>query len=82
MRLREVRREAGMGYEETVGEAGIANVSLYLYESGKARPKLESILRLSEALDVSPWDIDEFEWGLERAVRYGDIERPSTVEKT
>jgi transcriptional regulator with XRE-family HTH domain len=68
-----------MGYEETVEEAGIAYVSLFEYESGRARPKIENILRLSEALGCAPWTVEEFEWGLERAVIYGDIERP--VEK-
>lgn len=53
-RLREVRRERGMSHEDLARRTDLHTTAISRFERGLREPRLKSILRLAEGLDVHP----------------------------
>jgi transcriptional regulator with XRE-family HTH domain len=53
-RLRSVRKAQKVTQMELASRTGIAQSTLVRIERGQARPKLETVWKLAEALDVDP----------------------------
>lgn len=52
-RIQRLRREKGWTQRELEQRAGIENRNLTRYESDKVRPRVESLTKIAEALEVS-----------------------------
>ena len=52
-RIKQLRKERGRTQGELEQRAGIENWNLTRYESDKVRPRLESLTKIAEALEVS-----------------------------
>ena len=78
MKLKQARIEAGFGRLKASKCIGIDKAQLYRYEAGLVRPGIEAIARISEALGLEPWTIDEFLPALESAEAAGLVEGPGT----
>ena len=77
VKLREARQRAGYGRPKASRLCDIDYPSLYRIETGTRVPRIETVLRISEALHLDPWSIDEFVPTLEKAEAAGLIVRPS-----
>ncbi len=64
--LAEVRAACGLTVRALAERAGISPSTVYLIEHGKTVAQLDVARRLSEALGVGPWEVDE----LARAIEY------------
>lgn len=53
-RIRKIRTEKGMTQKQVAEACGMADSAVRKYESGAQKPKLDTIIRLAKALDVSP----------------------------
>lgn len=51
--IRRARKAAGMTQEALTKELGISQQAVYNYESGRRKPKIKTLLRLSNALNAS-----------------------------
>lgn len=51
--IRKARKAAGLTQEELAQAAGIAKISVGQYERGQREPRLEQLLKISKALNVS-----------------------------
>ena len=78
MNLKEARIEAGMGRRRASRTIGMGVPQLYRYEAGLLRPGYEVAMRISLALGLDPWLIDEFRHALDRAADAGLIARPTS----
>lgn len=56
-RLKSIRISKGMKQSELAEAMGCENNTISRYETGINAPSIEHLLRLAEALDVSPMDI-------------------------
>jgi transcriptional regulator with XRE-family HTH domain len=52
-RLRETRRQRGIGLRELAGRIGVSPSAISEFELGKSWPKLDTLLDLASELDVS-----------------------------
>lgn len=52
-RIKQLRKERGWTQRELEQRAGLENRNLTRYESDKVRPRLESLTKIAEALEVS-----------------------------
>jgi transcriptional regulator with XRE-family HTH domain len=77
MKLKQARIETGFGRLKASKYIGIDKAQLYRYEAGLVRPGIEAIARISEALGLDPWTIDEFLPALNSAEAAGLAVRPS-----
>jgi transcriptional regulator with XRE-family HTH domain len=77
MKLKQARIRAGFGRLKASKCIGIDKAQLYRYEVGLVRPGIEAIARISEALGLDPWTIDEFLPSLESAQAAGLVARPN-----
>lgn len=55
-RLRELRTEKGISQKKLADLAGISQASIFYWEKGTRKPKLEQLYRVASALGVSPND--------------------------
>ena len=55
--IRDLRKAKGMSQEVLSGLAGIARTHLTMIENGSKRPNLETIWRISNALDILPSEL-------------------------
>ena len=78
MNLKEARIKTGLGRRRASKRIGIGAPQLYRYEAGLLRPVYEVAMRISLALGLDPWCIDEFRQALEKAAGAGLIARPSS----
>jgi transcriptional regulator with XRE-family HTH domain len=78
MNLKEARIRAGLGRRRASRCIGMGVPQLYRYEAGLLRPGYEVAMRISIALGLDPWLIDEFRQALEKAADAGLIARPSS----
>ena len=62
-RLRTIRKENGLTQAELAEKAGIAVNSVWLYESGKVIPKLDTIARIARAMGLTASDFVGGQWG-------------------
>lgn len=53
MKLREIRKRKGLTQTRLAELSNVHRVSISLYESGKAKPNVDSLKRLAAALNVS-----------------------------
>ena len=52
-------------------EANVNRGTVYAIEAGKWLPNLETVRKLSEALEVDPMEVDEFKAAIERSAQQG-----------
>lgn len=64
--IREERKKKGLTQISVAQAAGIAVNSLRLYEAGKRKPNIETLIHIAEALDVEPYSIMDFDTTSER----------------
>ena len=76
VKLKEARIGAGLGRRRASRCIGMGVPQLYRYEAGLLRPGYEVAMRISLALGLDPWHIDEFRHALDRAADAGLIARP------
>lgn len=50
--IRRIRKEKGLTQSQLAKKAGISEISVRKYESGKRKPKLETMEKIANALDV------------------------------
>ena len=55
--LKQIRKLKGISRSDLAKSSGISYVQLSKYEEGKSNPNLDSILKMSVALSVSPKDL-------------------------
>ena len=61
MRLQKIRIKRGITQAELAETAGVTKPTISHIECGTHPPKLETMLKVSKALDVELADIDEFQ---------------------
>lgn len=61
-RIRQLRKNRNLTQKELGSLSGIAEPNIRKYEAGKQNPKLDTIEKISAALDVSPADLLGFEY--------------------
>ncbi len=77
MKLKEARVSTGVGRRRASRCIGMGVPQLYRYEAGLLRPGIEAVMRISQALELDPWSVDEFRYALERAESLGLTARPN-----
>ena len=55
--IRDARRTRGMTQERLALESGLQRKTIYEVENGKTDPRLTTIQRIAETLDLSPGDL-------------------------
>jgi len=73
MRLRELRVRRLQSIRELAQKARVSTSTIYTIETGRAIPRLSVVKKVSQALEVSPEEIDEFREAIAKAL--GDLER-------
>jgi transcriptional regulator with XRE-family HTH domain len=71
MKLKEARMSTGLGRHRASKCIGMGVPQLYRYEAGLLRPGIEVVMRISQALELNPWSVDEFQAALEQAEALG-----------
>ncbi|MDE5801876.1 MAG: helix-turn-helix domain-containing protein [Lachnospiraceae bacterium] len=56
-KIKELRSKKGMTQKELGEKCGFADSAIRRYELGKANPKLETIKRIANALEVPTWEL-------------------------
>ena len=64
--IREERKKKGLTQVVVAQSAGIAVNSLRLYEAGKRKPNIETLIHIAEALEVDPYSIMDFDTASDR----------------
>lgn len=64
--IREERKKKGLTQAVVAQSAGIAVNSLRLYEAGKRKPNIETLIHIAEALEVDPYSIMDFDTASDR----------------
>lgn len=57
MRLKEIRQQRGLSQAELARRAHVHRVSINRYESGAIKPNIETLVKLSHALNVTPGEL-------------------------
>jgi transcriptional regulator with XRE-family HTH domain len=70
--LREWRAEKLMTIRDLAARANVANQTIVQIEHGRISPRLRTMRRLSEALEVEPAEISEFDDAIKRATEPAD----------
>jgi transcriptional regulator with XRE-family HTH domain len=71
MKLKEARMSTGLGRRRASRCIGMSVPQLYRYEAGLLRPGIEAVMRISRALELNPWQIEEFQAAMEQAEALG-----------
>ena len=53
MRLQEIRKDRGLTLKQVAERSKLSEAAICLYENGKRKPMLDSLIRLANALDVT-----------------------------
>jgi hypothetical protein len=77
MKLKEARVSTGLGRRRASRCIGMGVPQLYRYETGLLRPGIEAVMRISQALELNPWSVDEFQHALRKAESLGLTTRPN-----
>ena len=77
MKLIEVRRQAGYGRPKASRLCDMDYVALYRIETGERVPRIETVMKISGALGLDPWQVDEFLPALRKAEAAGLLVRPT-----
>lgn len=56
-KIKQIRKEKGMTQKELAEKMGVTYTVISGYERGKRKPKIETIIRIANALNVSTFDI-------------------------
>lgn len=64
--IREERKKKGLTQAVVAQSAGIAVNSLRLYEAGKRKPNIVTLIHIAEALEVDPYSIMDFDTASDR----------------
>ena len=70
--LREVRIRKLLSLRELARRAGVAQRTIVEAEAGRQAPRLTTIRRLSQALEVDPMEVDEFSAAIQAALEGKD----------
>lgn len=57
--IKKIRREKGLTQKELGNLCGMADSAIRRYESGRANPKINTLIKIAEALNCEVSDIDE-----------------------
>ena len=71
VKLKEARIATGLGRRRASKCIGMGISQLYRYEAGLLRPGIEVVMRISQALELDPRSIDEFQHALRKAEALG-----------
>lgn len=78
--LKQIRINRLLSMRELAAKAGVGLSTLYMIESGKAKPGLRAIRRLSATLNVEPTEVQEFRMRMEELGKArGDDTEPEYV---
>lgn len=69
--IKKYRKEAGLSQKELGERLGVSQQHIAQYESGKRIPKIETIIKIATALDISPFEVisvDEYNRLIDLAV--------------
>lgn len=55
-KIKEARKKAGLSQKELGDKLGVSQAMIGQYETGKRKPKLETLDKIAEALSVDVWD--------------------------
>lgn len=69
--MEEARRKMGIGRLRAARMVGIDCPGLLRIEKGRRVPGIEIVMRISRALELDPWCVDEFLPALEKAKAAG-----------
>lgn len=72
-RIRFFRKDRGLTQAELAERAGIHEVTIRKYESGKLHPTPEQVVKLAEALQVTTFAIDKTVGGIDPICGDGDL---------
>lgn len=56
-RIRDARKSMGLTQAQLADQSGVAAISIHQYETGKRNPRIEQLLRIAEALDITVTDL-------------------------
>lgn len=59
--LKQARLSAGLTQKQLGEKCGMADSAIRKYESGKIKPKIETLKKLADALNISPIELADFE---------------------
>jgi predicted transcriptional regulator len=68
MKLRELRVRRLLSIRELARKARVSTSTIYTIETGKSVPRLSVVKKLTETLEVSPEEVDEFREAMARAL--------------
>jgi DNA-binding XRE family transcriptional regulator len=68
MKLRELRVQRLLSIRELARKAHVSSSTIYTIETGRCVPRLSVVKKLSETLEVSPQEVDEFREAMARAL--------------
>ena len=77
MRLGDIRAQRLFTQASLARAAGVNRGTINAIEGGKWSPALETIRKLSEALQVDPVEVDEFREAIEKSARGKQVARVS-----
>lgn len=60
-KIKQIRKQAGLTQKELAEQLGTTQQNLAQYENGKRRPKIETIEKIADALEVSIYNLMEFD---------------------
>ncbi len=69
MRLVELRAKRLLSIRALSQKSGVSQRTVHTVERGMTKPTLETVRKLSEALEIDPAEVDEFREAIENTIR-------------
>ena len=69
MRLVELRAQRLLSIRALAQKAGVSQRTVHTVERGMTKPTLETVRKLSLALDIDPREVEEFRAAIENTIR-------------
>ena len=63
--IQKYRKDKKLTQLELAKRAGLSEISIRKYENGDRKPKIETVQKIAEALDISPYSLYSFEMAAE-----------------
>ena len=76
MRLVELRADRLLSLRRVAQKAGVSRKTVNTVERGITRPTLETVRKISGALEIDPHEVDEFREAIENTIR-GKLNSPA-----
>ena len=76
MRLVELRADRLLSIRGLAQKAGVSQRTVHTVERGTTRPTLNTVRKLSAALEIDPREVDEFREAIEKTV-LGKVNAPA-----